>query len=188
MDKSEILKGMPRERKIDFLEKLKSGRYKLIEPYEPQPKLNFDLQDDGLYMAKENGRKLTLEEVRSLPGYMFIIEQVSDKTQVNGETPPNGLCLIPFGKQDYLNGLLICNDDNPAHSPEDFSEALKELSISELKQLHASLVKKGKKNNIKQVMDKRINSMKGSIDIEKWIKGEGCYTDIDEFIEKNLNK
>lgn len=191
------LKEIPRSSKIDFLNKLSSGKFELKDSFkprllpaiEPQPKLNFDIQSDGLYICREDRRLMTSKEIKSLPGYMMMIELVNDRSQVNHECPAAGFVLIPFGKTDYLQGLLVSNEGNPDHSPEDFSEILKDLSISELKQLHASIAsiaENGKKNNIDQEMNKRINSMKGSIDIEEWIKIEGHSTDVDSFIEKNL--
>lgn len=138
MEKSEIIKSIPREIKIELLEKLRSGRYKMIKPYEPQPKLTFDLQEDGLYRCTEDRRLLTAEEIKVLPGYMLIIERVSKPSQINHEEPVDGFALIPFGAQDYLNGLLVNIETNEI-SGGDFNAALKDLSNDELKQLLSQL-------------------------------------------------
>jgi len=52
--KKDFLKDIPKANKIDFLSKLQTGQFSLLKPYEPQPSLNFDLQENGLYKCREN--------------------------------------------------------------------------------------------------------------------------------------
>lgn len=109
--KKDFLKGISKENKKEFLSKLQSGKFSLLQPYEPQPRLSFDLQENGLYKCKETGKELTSQEIECLPGYRHTIELVSNKQQVNHEKPPSGIVLIPFTQQEYLNSLLKNKSD-----------------------------------------------------------------------------
>jgi hypothetical protein len=102
----DLLKGISKDNKRDFLAKLASKKFTLNKPYEPAQPLNFDLQEDGLYLCKEDGRKLTSQEIETLPGYRLAMELVSDRLQVSGEKPPDGYYLMPFTQEEYLNSLL----------------------------------------------------------------------------------
>jgi hypothetical protein len=147
---NKILQGIPTSEKISFLEKLQSGKFTLADHCEPQPKLDFDLQPDGLFKCKQDGRILTGKEVTSLPGYRLAIEIVNNKLQVNGEKPPQGYVLMPYTQSEYLNSLLKCNSETDItyrygqnHFP---TEILSELSTDELKQLHSALEKEENHN------------------------------------------
>lgn len=108
-----VLSGITKANKIDFLNKLSSGKFVLNKPYEPPQPLSFDLQTDGLYLCKETGKALSKEEIESLPGYRIAIHLVSEREQVSKEKPPSSICLIPFSKEEYLSSLLEnteCND------------------------------------------------------------------------------
>lgn len=137
------LKNIPVSAKVDFLNKLQSGKFSLTDQCEPQPRLDFDLQPDGLFKCKQDGRILTGKEVTSLPGYRMAIEIVNNKMQVNGEKPPSGYVLMPYTQSEYLNSLLKSNAERDItfrngrdHIPEGI---LSELSTDELKQLHEAL-------------------------------------------------
>jgi len=103
----EFLKGISKENKRDFLNKLQSGKFNLSKPYDPQPKLTFNLQGNGLYKCQETGQELTSQEIAFLPGYRMNIELVSDRLQVAGEKPPDSIIKVPFTQEEYLNSLLI---------------------------------------------------------------------------------
>lgn len=104
--KKDFLREIPKDKKVDFLNKLQSGNFNLEKPYKPQPELNFKLQDNGLYKCKETGEKMSLDEIELLPGYRFSIELVSDPKQVQGTKPADGILLIPIAKDEYLDSLL----------------------------------------------------------------------------------
>ena len=106
----EFLKGVSKENKKEFLSKLQSGLYTLNKLYEPQPPLNFDLQESGLYKCQETGKELTKDEVYKLPGYRGGIQLVSEREQVTGQKPPDNIILMPYMESEYLDSLLI---DNP---------------------------------------------------------------------------
>ncbi len=145
-----------REHKIEFLKKLQSGRYRLLALNEPQLKLNFDLQSDGLYQCREDRRLMTAKEVKSLPGYMLIIERVSTTRQANQEEPAEGYTLIPFTKKDYLNGILISIDNENEVFGGDFNAALSEMTTEELKHLHRQLMNEAKNADDKD-QNRRVN-------------------------------
>lgn len=109
--KKDFLKEIPKENKKEFLTKLQSGKFTLLQPYEPQPPLSFDLQESGKYLCKETGKLMSKEEIESLPGYRMSIELVSDKLQVNHEKPPDGIRLMPYMENEYLNSLLKNKSD-----------------------------------------------------------------------------
>lgn len=104
--KKDFLKGISKENKRDFLAKLQSGKFNLLPAMEPQPPLNFDLQENGLYLCKEDGRMLTSEQILALPGYRMNIQLVADCLQVSGEKPPAGFVMVPFTESEYLDSLL----------------------------------------------------------------------------------
>ena len=106
-----FLQGIPASAKIEFLNKLQSGRFELLAPYEPQPPLNFDLQEDGLYLCKETRVLFTKSEIEALPGYRLSIQLVDDRLQVAGKKPPSGIILMPYSKQEYLDSLLRGKND-----------------------------------------------------------------------------
>jgi hypothetical protein len=109
--KKNFLQGIPASAKIEFLNKLQSGRFELLAPYEPQPPLNFDLQEDGLYLCRETRVLFTKQEIEDLPGYRMSIELVSKREQVSGEKPPSSISLMPYSKVEYLNSLLRGKND-----------------------------------------------------------------------------
>lgn len=109
--KKDFLKEIPKSNKIEFLSKLKSGQFTLLPLYEPQPKLNFDLQENGLYKCKETGKILSQGQISNLPGYRMSIGLVSTREQVNQEKPPSGIVLMPYSKEEYLNSLLKNKSD-----------------------------------------------------------------------------
>lgn len=102
----DYLKGISKENKQSFLSKLQSGLYTLNKPYEPQPPLSFDLQENGLYKCQGTGKELTRHEIESLPGYRMSIELVSDRLQVTGEKPPSTIIKQPYMEAEYLDSLL----------------------------------------------------------------------------------
>ena len=104
--KKDILRQIPKGKKVEFLNKLQSGNFNLLKPYNPQPGLNFDLQENGLYLCKETGKELTKEQIVSLPGYKIQLELVGNKLQISGEKPASGYVLVPFSKNEYLASLL----------------------------------------------------------------------------------
>jgi hypothetical protein len=104
--KKDFLKGISKENKREFLNKLQSGQFELLPPYEPQPTLTFDLQSDGLYLCKEDGRKLSISEIEVLKGYRLNIELVSTRLQVVGKEPPDTIIKQPYTQEEYLNSLL----------------------------------------------------------------------------------
>lgn len=109
--KKNFIQGIPASAKIEFLNKLQSGRFELLAPYEPQPPLNFDLQEDGLYLCKETRVLLSKAEIEALPGYRMSFELVSKREQVSGEKPPSSISLMPYSKVEYLNSLLRGKND-----------------------------------------------------------------------------
>lgn len=141
------LESIPREQKIEFLKKLASGRYRLLDSVEPQPKLNFDLESDGLYVCREDRRMMTAKEIKNLPGYMLVIERVSTRAQVNHQSPAEGYVLVPFSKQDLLSGILVSIDNEKDVIGGDFVDALKSLTTEELKHLHKQLEMEAKNQN-----------------------------------------
>jgi len=109
--KKDFLRGLSKESKKEFLSKLQSGKFSLLKPYDPQPPLSFDLQENGKYLSKETGKLMSKEEIESLPGYRMSIELVSDKLQVANLKPPDGINLVPFTQEEYLNSLLKNKSD-----------------------------------------------------------------------------
>ncbi|HEY5591825.1 MAG TPA: hypothetical protein VIK55_12500 [Paludibacter sp.] len=93
--------------KLNFLNKLKSGNYRVGKLFEPQPGLNFEIEPDGLYKCQQDNRILTSDQIKSLPGYHMIIELVSTRAQVSHQEPAEGFILCPFNSSEYLNSLLI---------------------------------------------------------------------------------
>ena len=104
--KDDFLKGIPKAKKIDFLNKLKSGQFTLLEPYEPQPSLTFDLLENGKYKCKQTGKVMTKGQIEALPGYKMTLELVGTREQVAKEKPPSGIVLIPYTMDEYLTSLL----------------------------------------------------------------------------------
>lgn len=104
--KKDILQEIPKANKVDFLNKLSSGQFLLIKPYEPQPPLSFDLQEGNLYLCRETGKTMSQDQIESLPGYRMNIQLVSDRLQVAGKKPPSGIRLMPFSRTQYLDSLL----------------------------------------------------------------------------------
>lgn len=103
--KKEILRKISKTAKVDFLNKLQTGKYKL-EPYNPAPKLNFDLiPGSRLYKCQQTGKEMTEEEITSLPGYQIQIALIRDLKE-----PATGFELFPYNREQYLDSLL----KNPA--------------------------------------------------------------------------
>lgn len=130
MNNKEILQGVSKGKKIEFLNKLASGKYILRENFEPQPRLKFDLQPDGKYKCQQDGRIMTLKEIRYLRGYSFdrSIEIVSDRDQVNHKKLPDGFILMPLSKDEFLDYLLIgTTDPYPNLSDEELDKKISEL-------------------------------------------------------------
>lgn len=137
MNNKEILQGVSKGKKIEFLDKLASGKYKLRENFEPQPRLKINLLPNGNYKCQQDGRILTLKEIRHLRGYSFerSIELVSDKDQVNHKKLPDGFILLPLSKNEFLDYLLISTvDPYPNLSDEEL-----EKKIAGLEQLLDSM-------------------------------------------------
>ena len=109
--KKDFLKGISKENKKEFLNKLQSGQFTLLQLYEPQPPLSFDLQEDGLYKCREDGRILTSEQILILPGYRMNLQLVSNRLQVEGVKPPDGIRLMPYMENEYLDSLLKNKSD-----------------------------------------------------------------------------
>ena len=117
--KRDFLKCISEEGKKEFLSKLQSGQYTLGPVYEPQPMLNFDLQEDGRYKCKETGELMTKEKVESLPGYREDLQIVETRAQVAGSEPPAAIVKLPYTEVEYLNSLLISNEpDKPTDATE----------------------------------------------------------------------
>lgn len=106
-----VLRGISKEGKREFLSKLQSGNFTLLPAYEPAQTKSFDLQENGLYKCKESGEELTSEQILALPGYRMNLQLVSTRLQVAGEKPPSGYVLIPWTEQEYLNSLLKNKSD-----------------------------------------------------------------------------
>lgn len=116
--KKESLKKISKGAKVDFLNKLQSGKYELAKAYTPAPKLKFDLiPETGKYLCRENGKFMSKEEIAALPGYQIAIELIRDLKE-----PATGFELFPYSREQYLDSLL----KNPAD---------KYLSIEEAKDL-----------------------------------------------------
>lgn len=109
--KKDFLKEIPKANKVDFLSKLRSGQFNLIKPYEPQPELNLDLQENGLYLCKETSKEMSQAQIESLPGYRITIALVDTREQVAHQKPPSGFVMVPFSKDEYLASLLKNKND-----------------------------------------------------------------------------
>lgn len=122
-----ILRKISKTAKVDFLNKLQTGKYELAEIYTPAPNLSFDfIPESGLYLCKENGKTMSKEEIECLPGYQILIELVSDKLQVNHEKPPDGFVLMPYSREQYLDSLLK-NPSDKFLTSEEAKELLNDL-------------------------------------------------------------
>ena len=110
-DLRNIIRGIPKVQKIDFLKKLQSGKYSLVAPYSPKSTMNFTLQPDGLYICKETGQVMSRDKVLTLPGFKIKIELIDNKAQISGEEPASGYCLVPYSKDEYLDSLLRGEQD-----------------------------------------------------------------------------
>lgn len=120
--KKETLRKISKGAKIDFLNKLSSGNYKLGETYTPAPKLSFDLiPETGLYLCKETGKQMSKEEIEALPGYQISIELVRDLKE-----PAAGFELFPYSREQYLDSLLK-NPDDKLLTSEEAKELLNDL-------------------------------------------------------------
>lgn len=104
--KDDILKGIPKANKIDFLNKLNSGQFTLTETYKPQPSLTFDLLENGKYKCKQTGKVMSKGQIEALPGYKMTLELVGTREQVANEKPPSGIVLIPYSQDEYLASML----------------------------------------------------------------------------------
>jgi len=111
--KKDFLKGISKEVKKEFLSKLSSGNYILNKPYDPAPRLTFDLQESGMYKCNETGKELSKEEIESLPGYQIDIQLISERNQVIGigTKAPDTIKKIPYSQDRYLNSLLKKKSD-----------------------------------------------------------------------------
>ena len=112
--KKETLRHISKGAKVDFLNKLGSGKYKLGETYTPAPKLTFDIvPETGKYLCKETGKFMSKEEIESLEGYRLNLELISERSQVAGigNKLPDGIVLVPYSKEQYLDSLLKNPDE-----------------------------------------------------------------------------
>lgn len=100
--KKETLNKISKKAKIDFLNKLQTGNYELAKPYVPAPHLTFELiPESGLYLCKQDGRKMSREEIAGLPGYQVSIELIRSLRE-----PATGFELFPYSREQYLDSLL----------------------------------------------------------------------------------
>ncbi|MEI6049112.1 MAG: hypothetical protein WCS03_09465 [Bacteroidota bacterium] len=128
--KKEVLRKISKGAKVDFLNKLGSGKFQLLEAYTPAPRLTFDLvPETGKYLCKENGKFMSKEEIESLEGYQFNLELISERSQVTGvgNKLPNGIELIPYSREQYLNSLLK-NPDDKYLTKEEAQQLLQDLN------------------------------------------------------------
>lgn len=110
--KKDFLQGISKENKKEFLTKLQSGKFILLPPYEPQKEVTFDLiPGTDLFLCKEDGRKLTENEIYSLPGYRMSLHLVDKTAQVRHEEPPSSIILVPCMEHEYLDSLLKNKSD-----------------------------------------------------------------------------
>lgn len=124
--KKEALRKISKGAKIEFLNKLQSGKFELIEAYNPAPKLNFDLiPESGLYKCRETGKEMSKEKIEALPGYQIKIELIQDLKE-----PPAGFELHPYSREQYLDSLLK-NPDDKYLSSEEAKELLNDLDAGD---------------------------------------------------------